>query len=740
MALPAAVLYCTPALQSVPRLRLNNNHHRQQDDRRQLPRSLPWQLHRPTVRQVWRTTPGRHVRPCMCSAASSAASPSKSDWFSFEEFSQDNNQREKAEAMPDLPPVPASGHILEVLPFLWRVVVSNRKSLSLMVLAFVLLAASKALGLAVPLLFKRAVDTLTTGKYATIQAAAAMAVKILALSGLCKALKQICSELRNVVFAPVGQEAGRQVSRHVFSHVLALDMHFHLDRRTGELAKTIDRGIRSVSMILRAVIFTLMPTVLELGLVCALLMRDFNPNFTGAVLLTFAAYVTFTIHVTGLATVRRKQVKTLDNMVTSKAVDALLNIETLAQFNNQDLEQRSYDRLLERYQKEAVKLEHISALLNAGQSLILSVGVASVMVMAAHGVGQGVMTVGDLVMANGLLLQLWEPLNFLGYFYRELRTALVYMEDMFKILATKSSIVDGTQTLERKPEGAHLLIKDVRFGYNPNREILHGVSIEAKSGESIALVGHSGSGKSTVVKLLLRLYDVNEGEILIDGEDVRNLTIASLRDAAAVVPQDTVLFNDTIYNNIEYGKPGASRADVINAARMARLHDTIMGMPDGYDTMVGERGLKLSGGEKQRVAIARAFLKKPRLLICDEATSALDTATESGIIASLRELAAGRTCLFVAHRLSTIMHCNRIIVMEGGLVMEEGSHSELMARNGLYARMWALQQSEEAAETAKQAAEDAVLNMVSQAARLSATGAIDLNGVESVRQSLINGR
>lgn len=596
-----------------------------------------------------------------------------------------------------LPTIPSEATLAKVLPYLWRLASSDTTLRWRLAAALVLLVASKAAGLAGPMLFKQAMDELAQSPLRR----AKPALVALICAALSKAVSSALNETRYIIFAPLGQVTGRRVGVQLLDHILRLDLTFHLERKTGALSRILDRAQRSVVNIFRAVVFTFVPTFVELVLVCGLLATKVSGAIAAIVALTFAAYVTWTVHITSRAAESRKEVNKLENLATGKAVDALLNYETVVQFNNQNLEVEQYNKLLQGYQSASLVAERLSAALNAGQAVILSVGIAAVMALAGLNVARGLSTVGDLVLANGLILQLSGPLQFLGFLYRDLRQSLVDLDSLFSILSTQTLLKDGTVELERVGRGAKVRARDLRFSYTSSREVLLGVNFKADPGESIALVGASGSGKSTIVKLLLRLYDPDSGSLFLDDHDLRSLSQDSLRSAVAVVPQDTVLFNDTIMHNIAYGRPNATQEQVIQAAKQARLHDAVLRMPDGYLTMVGERGLKLSGGEKQRVAIARAFLKSPRLLICDEATSALDSGTEAAILKSLKELAAGRTCVFVAHRLSTIRHCDRILVMDAGVVVEEGTHQELVAKGERYAHMWALQESEESKKTVK---------------------------------------
>jgi ABC-type transport system involved in Fe-S cluster assembly fused permease/ATPase subunit len=596
-----------------------------------------------------------------------------------------------------LPPAPPSSSLNVVLPFLLQLAISEKQLYWRLAVALALLLLSKTAGIMAPLYFKQAVDALALGGSQS-QAVPACVAAVL-LFGAARCILSLAKEVQHPIFSPVSQAVARRVSHHSFRHVLELDLGFHLDRKTGSLSRILERGARSVGMIFRAVVFTFIPTAIELVAVCVLLARAFSPKISYIVLCTFGVYTGFTVFLTWLATSTRRAVKNLDNEISSQAVDALLNVETVQLYANERLEAEKYDAGLTAYQRASVKLEVISAILNAGQAVILAGGMTVAMVAAAQSVG---ITSGGLVYIQTLLLQLWAPLQFLGWFYRELRQSLVDMEDLFEILRRNPALPDGFQDLpsSSNQEGVAVQLQNVRYKYPGagGKEVLKGVNIEARPGEKIAIVGPSGSGKSTLLRLLVRMYDTDDGAVLLDGLDVKSLHANSIRHAVAVVPQDTVLFNDSVYNNIAYGKVGSCYDEVVQAARAAKLDTAVKTMTGGYDTVVGERGLKLSGGEKQRVSLARAFLRSPRLLICDEATSALDTATERSIMTSLTELAAGRTSVFVAHRLSTVQECDRIYVLSEGEVKEEGGHGELMARRGMYYDMWNAQEAAEAAE------------------------------------------
>ena len=681
---------------------------------------------RAVATRTWRRAgEGRTTR----GEALSANAAATMDGFVVEDDSKGYFRENDVEMDGPIPPPPRSSRLTEVMPYLFAVSLSRRGTAWRLAAALTFLVIQKSFGLAVPVLFKVAVDHCTTvgalaGGVGAAEAAKAAAMALVA-SGVLKAVSGVATELRTVTFTPVAQASGRRVALEVFNHVLGLDLSFHLDRRTGALQRIIDRGTRSVSMVFRAVVFTFLPTFMELALVCGLLWRAFSWHIPAVVLVTFTAYVSWTIHMTGVSAEKRKLANHMDGLSTGKAVDALLNYETVTFFGNVNLEAQQYDKLLRGYHEAALESERASSLLNAGQALILSAGITVMLASVALGVWNTdplstaslTSRVGDLVMANGLLLQLWAPLQFLGFFYRELRQSLVDMEAMFEIMATDTNIPDGETELPATKGGAALELDNVTFRYGDGRDVLKGVSLKINPGESVGIVGPSGSGKSTLLRLILRAYDVSSGAVKVDGQDIRDLKLASLRESVAVVPQDTVLFNDTLDHNIRYGRPSATEEEVAIAARRARLDKTIDNMPEGRDTMVGERGVKLSGGEKQRVAIARAFLREPRMLVADEATSALDTATEQGILESLEEVARGRTALFVAHRLSTVRSCDRIIVMEQGKIVEEGTHAELIEGNGrgekigMYAAMWKAQAQEEEEERKSIALPDDIIQV-----------------------------
>ena len=560
-------------------------------------------------------------------------------------------------------------------------------------LALVFLVAAKLANVGVPLVMKSVVDRLDA-RTAVLVAPAAL----LAIYGILRFSTTLFAELRDVVFVRVTQRAIRRVALGVFRHLHALSLRFHLERQTGGMSRDIERGTRGISTLLSYLLFSIIPVILEFMLVAAVLLRKFDWRFAAVTFGAVTIYLTFTVLVTEWRMDIRRRVNELDSRANTRAIDSLLNYETVKYFGNEEFEARRYDENLTKYETASVQSEASLGLLNIGQSFIIAAAVTLLMYFAAQGVARRQFTVGDLVLVNGLLIQLYIPLNFFGMVYREIKQALIDIDRMFRLLSVHREVEDRPGSVDVPPGPATLEFRAVDFSYEPARRILHGVSFTIGAGQRVAVVGHSGSGKSTLARLLYRFYDVDAGAILLDGIDLRDLRQASLRAAIGIVPQDTVLFNDTIRYNIHYGRPQASDAEVIEAARAAHIHDFIVSLPAGYESPVGERGLKLSGGEKQRVAIARALLKSPRILIFDEATSALDSKSEQAIQAELERIAVGRTALVIAHRLSTVMDADQILVMSQGRIVERGTHRELLAAGGEYARMWALQQQAREAE------------------------------------------
>ncbi|SDG45680.1 ABCB family ABC transporter ATP-binding protein/permease [Roseospirillum parvum] len=558
------------------------------------------------------------------------------------------------------------------------------------VISLILLLAAKAATITVPVLYKHAVDALSGASQAGV--AISVPVGLLVGYGLVRVLQQAFAELQDAIFVKVTERAVRRMGLSTFRHLHALSLRFHLERRTGGLARIIERGTRGVEILLRLVMFRAGPSLVELLIVCAVMWGLYDWRFAAATLATIGGYVVFTMSVTEWRLKFRRSMNQSDAEANGKAIDSLLNYETVKYFGNEAFESDRYDRALTAYEQAAVTSKASLVVLNVGQGVIISLGLTGLMIMAGNGVAAGTMTVGDFVLVNSYLVQLALPLNFLGMVYREIKQALTDMEAMFALLDTPPEVIDRPQAKALPPGPGALAFKGVGFSYNPERRILSDVDFSVPAGHKVALVGPSGAGKSTIARLLFRFYDVTEGAITLDGHDLRQLSQDSLRAAIGVVPQDTVLFNDTIGYNIAYGRPSASRAEVEEAARLAAIHPFIESLPEGYETLVGERGLKLSGGEKQRVAIARTILKQPRILIFDEATSALDTHTEQEIQQALAGVARGRTTLVIAHRLSTVIDADQILVMERGRIVERGRHGELLDRGGAYAAMWQRQQ------------------------------------------------
>ena len=557
--------------------------------------------------------------------------------------------------------------------------------------ALLFLVGAKVANVGVPLILKHVVDTLDD-KTAML----AMPLLLLVAYGALRFSTTLFAELRDMVFIRVTQRAIRRVALEVFRHLHALSLRFHLGRQTGGVSRDIERGTRGISTLLSYMLFSIIPVILEFTLVAFILIGKFDWRFAAVTFAAVAIYIVFTIVVTEWRMDIRRRANEIDSKANTRAIDSLINYETVKYFNNEEYEAKRYDEHLRGYENAAAQTESSLGLLNIGQSLIIAVAVTLLMILAAQGVRGGALTLGDLVLVNALLIQLYIPLNFLGMVYREIKQALIDMDRMFRLLGENREIQDA-QDAKPLPAGpASVRFEYVDFSYEAKRQILFDVNFEVPAGSKVAVVGHSGSGKSTLARLLYRFYDVGGGRILINGEDVRGLQQSSLRAAIGIVPQDTVLFNDTVLYNIRYGRPDASEAEVIAAAQAAHIHDFIMALPDGYESKVGERGLKLSGGEKQRVAIARAILKNPRILIFDEATSALDSKSEQAIQAELDRIAEGRTTLVIAHRLSTVMNADQILVMERGKIIERGTHAGLLTKAGTYAQMWSLQQQQRA--------------------------------------------
>ena len=576
-----------------------------------------------------------------------------------------------------------------LFPYLWEYKWRVMAALAFMV-------GAKVANVGVPLLLKNLVDSLTL-KPGSAQAFLVVPMALLLAYGLLRLCTALFAEARELIFAKATEGASRSISLEVFRHLHSLSLRFHLERQTGGMTRDIERGTRGVQSLISYSLYSIIPTLIEVTLVLTLLAVKYDIWFAIISGTALVLYITFTVLVTEWRTQFRKSMNELDSRAHSRAIDSLLNFETVKYFNNEDFEARRYDENLERYRKVAIKSQRTLSLLNAGQQSIIAIGLVAMLWRATQGVVDGSMTLGDLVMVNAFMIQLYIPLGFLGVLYREIKQSLTDLDKMFTLMEKEREIADAPGAPALQMQGAPTVrFENVAFAYEPARPILHQISFEIPSGKTVAVVGPSGSGKSTLARLLFRFYDVgagrSDGRITINGQDIRSVTQASLRQAIGIVPQDTVLFNDTVEYNIAYGRPGATRAEVEDAARAARIHTFITSTPGGYDTMVGERGLKLSGGEKQRVAIARTLLKNPPILIFDEATSALDSANERAIQAELTAVAQNKTTLVIAHRLSTVVDAHEILVMDTGHIIERGTHLQLLSQGGRYAQMWALQQ------------------------------------------------
>ena len=582
--------------------------------------------------------------------------------------------------------------VLSLAPYLWPE--GNPGARVRVVIAMVFMLLSKVVTVYVPIIYGEVVDALAPKDG---RAMLAVPVALLIAYGLARIGGAGFGELRDALFASVQQRAVRLLALRTFRHLHAVSLRFHLDRQTGGMSRVIDRGVQGMQSVLRLAVFNVVPTALELIMVTVIIWHMFDWRYAMVTCVAVLAYVAYTTLLAGRRGRYRRTMNDTDNDASTKALDSLLNYETVKYFNNESHEAKRYDGALERYERAAVRVQVSLNMLNLGQAAIIAIGLTLIMLMAASDMHDGGMTIGKFVLVNTYLIQLYQPLNFLGMVYMTIKQGLVDMEQMFSLLRVEREIVDrpGAVSLPAHGAAGEVRFEKVHFGYQSNREILKGIDFTVPAGHSLAIVGPTGAGKSTISRLLFRFYDATGGAVLIDGQDVRDVTQDSLRSAIGVVPQDTVLFNDTIRYNIAYGRPGASQAEIEAAARAAQVHDFVLRLPEGYDTRVGERGLKLSGGEKQRVAIARTILKDPRILILDEATSALDTRTEQDIQTALRAVSRDRTTLMIAHRLSTVVDADEIVVLSDGRIAERGSHAALLARDGLYAQMWTMQAAEQ---------------------------------------------
>ena len=607
-----------------------------------------------------------------------------------------------------------------LLPYLWPR--GDLRSRTRVVVAMSFLLLSKIATVYVPIVYSHAVDALAPKMGATAGAAGSLLLipsALIIAYGLLRVAASGFGEMRDAVFASVQMQAARRVALETFQHMHRLSLRFHMDRQTGGLSRAIERGTLGIQQMLRMTIFNVIPTIIEMLMVTTILWVMFDWRFALVTFLAVSLYMGFTLYFTNRRVRIRRVMNESDSDAQTKAIDSLLNYETVKYFGNEVHEAARYDESLARYERAAVRNQVTLNMLNLGQAAIIAVGLAVVMLMAAQGVQDGSMSVGRFVLVNTYLMQLYQPLNMLGFVYREIKQGLVDMEQMFRLMRVDPEISDrpgATALAAHLADGpaGEVRFEGVHFGYNPDREILKGIDFTIPAGGKLAIVGPTGAGKSTISRLLFRFYDTTAGRVVIDGQDIRDVTQESLRAAIGVVPQDTVLFNDTIRYNIAYGRPGATQAEIEAAARAAQVHDFVLKLPEGYDTRVGERGLKLSGGEKQRVAIARTILKDPRILLLDEATSALDSRTEQDIQIALRAVSRHRTTLVIAHRLSTVVDADEIIVLSDGLVAERGSHAELLAKGGVFARMWALQAEQDELPAVETAIGDSVQPATSQ--------------------------